>query len=97
MADAGVAGRRLGVGRSRGDGIERAAQAAGVLRLVLRIEPREHVAGALIDEMDEAEIPAGVADLDAVEMPIAVGHLEAAALDDDRAVALLAGCDERCA
>ena len=48
-----------------GDRIERAAQAAGILRLVLRIEPGEHVAGALVDEVDEAEIPAGVADLDA--------------------------------
>ena len=49
------------------------------------------MAGTLIDEMDEAEIPAGVADLDAVEMSITVRHLEAAALDDDGAVALLVG------
>ena len=64
-----MAGRGLdGVGWAgpiRGDRIERAAQAAGVLGLVLGIEPREHDAGALVDEMDEAEIPAGVADLDA--------------------------------
>src|SRR5260370_10823135 len=73
------------------DRIERAAQAAGVLGLVLRVETRQHVAGTLVDEMDEAEIPAGVADLDAVEMPITVRHLETAALDDDCAVALLVG------
>ena len=65
-----------------------AAQAAGVLDLVLRIEARQHVAGPLVDEMDEAEIQLGVADLDAVEMPIAVRHLEAAPVDDDGAVAL---------
>ena len=49
------------------------------------------MAGALVDEMDEAEIPVGVADLDAGEMAITVRHLEAAALDDDGAVALLVG------
>ena len=60
--------------------------------LVLRIEAAQHLAGALIDEMDLAQIPAGVAHLDAAQMPVAVGHLEAAALDDDRAVALRAAC-----
>ena len=49
------------------------------------------MAGTLIDKMDKAEIPAGVADLDAVEMPITVRHLEAASIDDDGAVALLVG------
>ena len=49
------------------------------------------MAGPLVDEMDEAEIPAGVADLNAVEMPIAVRHLEAAPVDDDGAVALPVG------
>jgi hypothetical protein len=43
------------------------------------------VAGPLVDEMDEAEIPAGVADLDAVEMAITVRHPEAAPLNDDGA------------
>jgi hypothetical protein len=41
--------------------------------------------------VDGAEVPRCVADLDASEMPVAVGHLEAAALDDDAAVALLLG------
>jgi hypothetical protein len=50
-----------GRGRSVGYGRERAAQTAGVLGLVLGIEPGEHRAGALVDEVDETEIPAGVA------------------------------------
>ena len=77
--DAGLPASARLAAEAVGDRIERAAQAAGVLGLVLRIEPRQHRAGALVDEMDEAEIPAGVADLDAREMAVTVGHLEAAA------------------
>ena len=82
------AGRRRRIGRLGCDRRERAPQATGVLGLVLGVEPGEHLAGALVDEVDEAEIPAGVADFDAREMPVAVRHLEAAALDNNRAVAL---------
>jgi hypothetical protein len=41
------------LGCSVGNRIERPAQTAGVLGLVLGIEPGEHRAGALVDEMDE--------------------------------------------
>src|SRR5208283_2439893 len=68
---------------------ERPTQAARVLRPVLRIETRQHIAGALVDEVDDAQVPLGVAHLDAGEMAIAVRQLEAPAVDDDAAVALL--------
>ena len=42
----------------------------------------------LIHEVDLGQIPGRVADLEPGEMAVAVGHLEAAALDDDGAVAL---------
>ena len=74
-----------GLGRDR---IERTAQAAGVLGLVLGIEPGQRLAGPFVDEVDEAEVPSGVADLDAGEMAVAVWNLEAAPLDDEGAVAL---------
>ena len=69
--------------------IERATQPAGVLRPVLRIEAGQHGAGALVDEVDGAQVPLGVAHLDTGEMAIAVRQLEASAVDDDAAVALL--------
>src|SRR5208337_1284143 len=69
--------------------LERSTQAAGVLRPVLRIEPSQHIAGALVDEVDGAQVPLGVAHLDTGEMAIAVRQLEASAVDDDAAVALL--------
>jgi hypothetical protein len=69
--------------------IERASQAAGVERPVLRIEAGEHIAGALVDEVDGTQVPGCVAHLDAGGMPVAIGHLEAPALDDNAAVALL--------
>ena len=56
----------MGVADPLAIGSSDAAQAAGVLGLVLGIEPGEHRAGALVDEMDEAEIPAGVAHLERV-------------------------------
>jgi len=37
--------------------------------------------------VDMAEVPGCVAHLDTAEMPITVRHLEASALDDDRAIA----------
>ena len=43
--------------------------------------------------MDGAQVPLGVAHLDAGEMPVAVRHLEAPAVDDDAAVALLLRAD----
>jgi hypothetical protein len=89
------AGRRLDVDGPGRDRIERTAQAAGVLGLVLGIEPAQRLAGPFVDEVDEAEIPAGVADFDAGEMPVAVWNLEATPLDDDRAVAC-AACGDRC-
>jgi hypothetical protein len=49
-------------------GRERAAQTAGVLGLVLGIEPGEHHASALVDGMDETEIPAGVAHFEPRQM-----------------------------
>ena len=78
-----------GLRRRRAERLERAAQAAGVLRPVLRIEARQHIAGALVDEVDGAQVPLGVAHLDTGEMAIAVRQLEASAVDDDAAVALL--------
>src|SRR5208283_5649764 len=75
--------------RRRTERLERSTQAAGVLRLVLRIEARQHIAAALVDEVDGAQVPLGVAHLDAVEMAIAVRQLEASTVDDDAAVALL--------
>src|SRR6202158_365368 len=65
-----------------------AAQTAGVLGLVLGIEPGEYQAGALVDEMDETKIPAGVAHFEPRQMAVPVGDLEAAALDHDGAVTL---------
>ena len=44
--------------------------------------------GALVDEVDAAEIPAGVAHLDARQMPVPVWHFEPATLDHYGAVAL---------
>ena len=76
------ANRRLDVDGPGRDRIERTAQAAGVLGLVLGIEPAQRLAGPFVDEADEAEIPAGVADLDAGEMAVAVWNLEAAPIDN---------------
>ena len=42
--------------------------AVAVLGLALIGEQRDQVAGPLVDEVDEAEIPRGVADLDAGEL-----------------------------
>ena len=81
------AGRRLDVDGLGRDRIERTAPAVGILGLVLGIEPGQRLASAFVDEVDEAEIPTGVADLDAGEMAVAVWNLEAAPLDDDSAVA----------
>ena len=36
-------------------------QSGSLARLVLRIEAREHIAGALVDEMDGAQVPFGMA------------------------------------
>ena len=80
--------RRIGAGFGWRSGRERAPQATGVLGLVLGVELGEHLAGALVDEVDEAESQPASEDFDAREMPVAVRHLEAAALDNNRAVAL---------
>ena len=79
------AGRGLDVGwhgrrRSIGYGRERAAQTTGVLGLVLGIKPGEHRAGALVDEVDETEIPAGVAHFEPRQMAVPVGSLGAKSL-----------------
>jgi len=90
-ASSGATGGRLCRDGLFGDLIERPAQAAGVLGLVLRIEPAKHLAAALVDQMDCAQVPAGETDLDLEEMTITVGQLEAAALDHQGPVALALG------
>src|SRR5204863_8232553 len=77
-------GRSL-IGRDR---IERTALTVGVAGLVLRIEPAQHRAGSFVYEVDAAEVPVGIANLKLGQMPVAVGNLEAAAVDDEGAVAL---------
>src|SRR5262249_61336650 len=69
-------------------GVGGTVKAAGVLRLVLGEQPAQHFAGALIHQVDEGEVPARVAELELREVAEAVRHLEAAAGDDDGAVAL---------
>ena len=60
---------------------------------VLRERWQTHIDASLarpvlvVDEVDEAEVPAGVTNLDARQMPVAVGQLEAAPLDHDGSVA----------
>src|SRR5207245_3531328 len=53
-----------------------------------RIQPAQDRAGALVDEVDPAEVPARAPDRDVVEVAIPRRHLESPALEADRAVAL---------
>ena len=57
-------------------------------RPCLRVEARQHGAGAVVHQVHHAQVPLGVAHLEALQVPVAARHLEAAPLDDDGAVAL---------
>jgi hypothetical protein len=84
-------------GSRRRVGIACPAQAAGVLRLVLRKQPIQHSAAALIHEVDMGEIPAGVADLELGEMAVAIRHFKALTGNDEGAFALSLHCRGRAA
>lgn len=68
--------RGVGLG---GGGIERAALAIGVGGAVERFDRTQQSTGARIDQIDTAQVPAGVAQMHALEVAIARGDLEAPA------------------
>ncbi len=67
-------------------------QCVGVGGLVERADRTEDLPGARIDQIDAAEVPAGIAQMQMLEAPIPGRDLEALALQTHRAVgaALLA-------
>ena len=71
-----------------GVGLDEGAAAVGVGGLVERVEGRQNGPAARVDQVDPAQVPAGVAHGQFAEVTVPCRDLEAHALQRDRAIAL---------